>query len=167
MFLEQIEFTELSEDRLCTFVEIFDSSEMSTPLWNKLSKWIISKTERKYKPKTKATIIVCGYDEYNILGEKPNNICEIFNSPVINPPLNSSLDSSSLLSYSVYFDHAVLVTRSGSLIGIGNNKYGQISNTLMKTEISQFTEFSIRDNSYYHHTPISSIWSHFGSLYLF
>ena len=38
MFLEQIEFTELSEDRLCTFVEIFDSSEMSTPLWNKLSK---------------------------------------------------------------------------------------------------------------------------------
>ncbi|KAK8835762.1 hypothetical protein M9Y10_040582 [Tritrichomonas musculus] len=76
---------------------------------------------------------------YNLLGK--------FGKPVIFPPLNSSLDSSSLLSYSVYFDHTVLVTRGGSLLGIGDNNDGQISSSLMKTKISQFSEFSIKDSS--------------------
>lgn len=89
--------------------------------------------------KTTTTIIVGGDDIYNLLGK--------FGKPVIFPPLNSSLDSSSLLSYSVYFDHTVLVTRGGSLLGIGHNNDGQISSSLMKTKISQFTEFSIKDSS--------------------
>ena len=65
MFLEHIEFTELSEDRLFRFVEIFEWNEMSGLLWNKLSKCLLNQTERKLKT---TTIIVGGYDKYNQLG---------------------------------------------------------------------------------------------------
>ena len=165
MFLEHIEFTELSEDRLFRFVEIFEWNEMSGLLWNKLSKCLLNQTERKRKTTT-TTIIVGGDDEYNQLGEKPNNKNED-GTPVISPPLNLSLDSSSLLSYSVYCDHSVLVTRGGSLLGIGDNSDGRISSSLTKTEISQFTEFSIKDDSGRQLAPISAVCSQCGTLYMF
>ena len=43
---------------------------MSGLLWNKLSKCILNQTERKRKT---TTIIVGSSDQYNQLGEKPNN----------------------------------------------------------------------------------------------
>ena len=129
---------------------------MSVPLWNKLSKCLISQTEKK--PKTATTIIVGGINEYNQLGEKPNNKSEnVDGYSFISPPLNLSLNFSSLLSYSVYSDHPVLVTRGGSLLGIGYNSDGRITSFLKKTEISQFTEFSIKDDSGSQLVPISAV----------
>ena len=102
------------------------------------------KNEKKKQAKT---IIVGGYDKFNQLGEKPNNKKK-YGSPFIGPPLILSLDYSSLLSYSVYSAHSVLVTEGSSLLGIGKNTNGLISSSLSKTEISQFTEFSIRDHDF-------------------
>ena len=56
-FFEQIEFTELSKDRLFMFVDIFDSNEMNVPSLNKLSKFLRSQIERKSKTPTPRTII--------------------------------------------------------------------------------------------------------------
>ena len=80
--------------------------------------FFLSHTEKKSK--TTTAIIIGGFNECNLLCEKPNNKSENGN-PVISPHLILSLDSSSLLSYSVYSYHSVLVTRGGSLLGIGDN----------------------------------------------
>lgn len=103
---------------------------MSVSLWYKLSKCFFDHTERKRKA-VKTKIFVGGDDKFNILGEKPNNKDED-DYPIIGPHLNSSLNSSSLLSYSVYGAYSVLVTK-GPLLGIGYNR--------------QFTWFSIKDDS--------------------
>lgn len=120
----------------------------------------------KVTEENEAKIIVAGNNRYNILCEKTNNKDE-FDTPITSPPLNSSIDSSSLLSYSFYSYFSVLVTRGGSLLGIGNNSNGIISSSLEKTEITQLTEFLIKDENGTKLTPISVVCSSFGTLYMF
>ena len=66
----------------------------------------------------------------------------------------------------VYDNHSVLVTRVGSLLGIGNNSGGRISNSLTKTKVRQFTEFSIKDDRTHQLTPISAVCCDCGTLYM-
>ena len=65
------------------------------------------------------SIVVGGWDGCNGLGGKPNNHED--GDPIISPPVKLSFDPSSLLSYSAYGEHSVLVMSDGSLKGIGNN----------------------------------------------
>ena len=111
------------------------------------------------------SVIVAGFDKYNQLGVKSNNINKT-GMPIISPPLILSYDHSSLLSYSIYNSHSVLVKKDGSLHGIGYNTDGIICGSLTKTEISQFTEFSINDKDDHQLTPISAVCSYNGTLYM-
>ena len=164
LFLELIEFNQLSENRLQTFFEFFDFNDLNGTLWNKLIKCFFKHSENNIKP----SIIVGGFDGFNQFGENPNNIgLDVYHRPIISPPLNSTLDSSSLLSYSIYGGHSVLVTKGGSLLGIGDNHDGRISSSLAKTKIDQFTEFSIKDDNGHQLTPVSAICSLCGTLYMF
>ena len=88
--------------------------------------------EKQHKT-SKTKIIVGGYNKYYQLGEISKN-CVEGNNHVISPPLNSSLDSSSLLSYSVYYWHSVLITRNSSLFGIDINYDGRIFRYLMERD---------------------------------
>lgn len=87
------------------------------------------------------SIIVDGCDEYNGLGEKPNNKGKNDIS-IISSPVKLSFDLSSLLSYSAYNYHSVHVTSEGSLKGIGYNRDGRINATLQKTSIEDLTSVS-------------------------
>ena len=53
------------------------------------------------------------------------------------------------------------------MLGIGDNRDGRISSSLRKTEISQFTEFSIKDDSGRQLAPISAVCIEYGTLYMF
>lgn len=71
------------------------------------------------------------------------------------------------MSYSVCNEHSVVVTKSGSLLGIGNNSIGFISSSLKKEKINQFTEFSIKDKKGRQLTPVSAVCCGFSTLYMF
>lgn len=90
------------------------------------------------------------------------SICE----SEIDAPKKLPIDPSSLLSYSVYFEHSVLVTKSGSLQGVGHNNDGRISSSLKKSCLGQFTEFSIKDSNGHRLLPISAVCSDCGTLYM-
>lgn len=109
-------------------------------------------------------IIVGGNDQYNQLIANPNNES---GNPFINPPLKLPLDPSSLLSYSSYYFHTVLVTTDGKLLGAGYNIDGRISDTLTKTIITKLTEFSIKDSSGIQLIPVSAVCCNYGTFYMF
>lgn len=121
-----------------------------------------SHSESKVKPE----MIVCGVDGFNLLGENPNKKSE-FGDPIISPPLKSSFDLPSLLSYSVYNEHSTVVTKSGPLLGIGKNSIGFISSSLKKEKISLFTEFSIKDKKGPSSHSSPAVCCGFSTLYMF
>ena len=112
------------------------------------------------------SIIVGGYNKYNQLGVKSNNKNRGGN-PSIHPPLLLSIDHSSLLSYSIYGCHSVIVMSDGSLKGVGCNSDGRISSTLQKKIIKNFTDFSIKDDRGRQLAAISAICCANGTLYMF
>ena len=113
----------------------------------------------------KRIMIVCGYDNFNQLGAKPNNKNED-GLPIIFPPVRLAFDPSSLLSYSAYRDHSVLVTCGGSLLGVGDNSNGRISSLLPKGVIDHYTEFAMKDRNGDKLVPVSALCCAFGTLYM-
>lgn len=183
LFYEQIEFACLSESKFIDFVTNFDFNSMSYQLWRNLSQCFfphtVKKCQRKSKRKQKQqlqpkkkesicnieSVIVGGYDECYQLGERPNNQDED-GSPIITPPVRLSFDPSSLLSYSTYCSHAVLVMNDGSLKGVGLNKDGRISSTLQKTLVRDFTDFRINDSNGQQLSAVSAVCYEHGTLYM-
>lgn len=68
---------------------------------------------------------------------------------IIHFPVNSSLGQFLFLS----------VTRSGSLKVVGYNNYGRITSSLSKTNISQFTEFSMNNGNRRPLAPVSAVFT--------
>lgn len=112
------------------------------------------------------TVLIGGYDKYNQFGENSNNKNKD-GYPIISPPLITSFDHSSLLSYSVYGWHSVLVKNVGTMQGTGYNGDHRISASLPKTGINQFTEFSIKDGRGHQLSPISAVCCGGATLYMF
>ena len=146
LFLEQIEFKGLSEERLRIFVDLFDVNEMSNPLWRKLSECLFDSYSTKSKNivnRCRSSIIVGGINYYNLFSLTSVNYND--GTSFVRHPQRSSLNPSFLLSYSVYESHSVLITNEGSMKGIGGNTDGRISNALTKTQMNHFTDFSMEN----------------------
>ena len=73
----------------------------------------------------------------------------------------------SLLSFSVYNNHTVLITSSGSLQGFGVNESGRIIDSLPKTIIYEFSEISVKDKNGQTLVPVSAVVDSFCTLYMF
>lgn len=101
-------------------------------------------------------ILVSGDNSNLLLGKDSNNI-SAHGSPVISPPLDLPIDTSSLLSYSIYYNHSLFITNDGSLHGIGDNRNLQISISLPKEKILQTTEFSLKKDQSHQLVPISAV----------
>ena len=177
LFLEQIEFVCLSETKFLEFVSKFDFNEMNGQLWQNLCQCFfphrVKKSQRKrmrHQQQKKRecitkSIIVGGNNNCYALGENSNNNGK--NSfAIISPPVKSSIDPSSLLSYSIYDNHSVLVMRDGSLKGIGSNRDGPIGPFLNKYVASQFTDFWIKDSSGQQLAAVSAVCYKHGTLYM-
>lgn len=70
-----------------------------------------------------------------------------------------------LLSFSVFNDHLVIVTRDGLLLCIGNNEDGRICGSFKKEIISEYSEFTILKDDQL--IPPSAVCTIYGTLYLF
>lgn len=101
-------------------------------------------------------IFVSGANTRDQLGEKANAKNPSRNS-IISPPCNSHIDINSLLSYSAYDEHSVLITKDGKLLAIGNNENSQISGGLSRKVFKEFTEFNIKNSKGKLCTPHSAV----------
>ena len=98
---------------------------MSGQLWQNLCQCFFPHHSKKCQRKLKfhhnkrecslQSIIVGGYDNCFEIVEKPNNENED-GDPIIHPPVKLSFNPSSLLSYSAYSFHSILVTSDSSLM---------------------------------------------------
>lgn len=173
LFLEQIEFTGLSEVKFEEFIDAFDFNEITGQLWLNLCKrFFLNSTKKELhkkhsiiKKKMLERIVICGYDEFNQLGENPNNENDD-NEPFIYPAIDFSHYNSSLLSYSVYNCHLVVVYDDGSVKGIGCNSDGEIGGSLSKQVIYQFMKFSLDDDKQGGYVPVSAVSLAYGTLYM-
>ena len=78
----------------------------------------------------------CGYNEFYQLCDKSNNQ-STYKTPVISPCIKSSLDISSLLSYSVFGNHSVIINRENKIYAIGDNRDNRICGSLPKTILTR------------------------------
>ena len=117
----------------------------------------------KTKHYTKS-ILVCGLDDYDQLGVKTNK--EVNDTWSIYPPMNLSIDPASILSFSVYIYHSVIVMNDGSLKGIGENSEGQINPELQRSIIDKFTDFCIKDSNNHRLDAVSAVCYTYGTLYM-
>lgn len=111
---------------------------------------------------------VCGKNEYSQLGEGSNNeVKDLFGQDsIISPPLESHLDISSILSFSVYLYYSILITRDGKMQAIGSNSNGEISKSINQTKLVHYTNFEIKDSQGRICTPISALCGFKYSLYI-
>lgn len=84
-------------------------------------------------------------DKYSPFPEKSNNrsLCK---EPCISPPCDPLLNVSSLLSYSCYSDHAVLIKNDFKAYAKGSNKGFRISKTLPAEIFPNETEIVIKNS---------------------
>lgn len=88
---------------------------------------------------------VAGANEYKQLCADSNNKSASY-YPVISPPVESRLDISKTMSYSVYRDHAVWITRDMKGYAIGDNSNGRIYGKMSLKKLNKEEEFIIYDN---------------------
>lgn len=87
---------------------------------------------------------VAGANEYCQLCADSNNKSASY-YPIVSPPVQSRIDISQTMSYSVYRDHAVWVTREMKAHAIGDNSNGRICSELPFEKISKERVFEIHD----------------------
>lgn len=110
-------------------------------------------------------IKVCGTNEFHQLGVTSNTKNDDDDDSV-SPPVELQLDPSSILSFSSYNDHTVIITCDGVLHAIGNNEDGRIGGTLPKETLEKFTEYSIADKDGRTLVPVSAVCGFLYTLYL-
>lgn len=110
-------------------------------------------------------MIISGNNKYFSLGKELSK--EINYEPCVSPPLNSSLNITSLQSYSVFDNHAVWITKDGRGFAIGSNENGQIIGTINKQIHKDIQSIYILDNENRKCQLISAVCGHDYTLYLF
>lgn len=108
---------------------------------------------------------ICGTNRHCQLTVNSNNT-NIDHTPIITPVINSNLNPLSLLSFSVYNEHSVWITRDGKVHAIGDNRYGQIVTNIPKESINTDTIFSIQDKEGSSWLSISAVCGESYTLYL-
>ncbi|KAK8898105.1 hypothetical protein M9Y10_000374 [Tritrichomonas musculus] len=89
---------------------------------------------------------ICGSNNCGQLGENSNGQ-STWGDGIICPPCKSHLNIPSLLSFSFYFDHSIIVGRNWRAYAIGNNQEGQISPMLPKQTFNKETEIQFQDEN--------------------
>ena len=89
-------------------------------------------------------MFICGYNNCGQLGESSDNQ-SIWGDGIICPPCKSHFNPSTLLSFSAYFEHTIIINRNGRAYTIGNNKECQISPNLPKQVFYKETEIQFKD----------------------
>lgn len=76
------------------------------------------------------------------------------------------IEVTSILSFSIFNSHAVLITKIGELFGIGDNTECQISPSLPREKLDCFTRFTIKDEQNRLCIPVAVTCGSYCTLYL-
>lgn len=104
-----------------------------------------------------------------------NNFCQINddlskknskNESIVYPIYNSPLKVSSLLSYSICYDHSVCITKEGTVQAVGDNSHHQIWDSLPRQVINGWKEFEIQDVYGRSYSPLSVVCGSNYTLYM-
>lgn len=109
-------------------------------------------------------LTICGSNNCNHIDERSNTETSLGQS--ICPPIRSSIDASTISSFSSFEYHSVLVLKNGVIQAAGNNQEGQIFVSLPRKKIEKFTEFKIIDRDGSSLYPISAACGYDFTLYL-
>lgn len=90
-------------------------------------------------------MLVAGHNIFKVLCAESNNN-SVKNPPAISPPTESTLDIPSLLSYSVYDEHAILVFRDGRGFVVGNGVKGKVHRKKNSSIYEKITHLIIKDD---------------------
>lgn len=92
-----------------------------------------------------------GYNTNNAIYEQSNN--RIPNQSFISPPINSQIEISTILSYSIN-QHTIMINKNGEILFIGNNNL-KIIKSLPNMVLKSFTKFQIKSNDGRIWNPVS------------
>lgn len=106
----------------------------------------------------------CGL--YKFQFDQKSNHKNSFGNPINSPPMNSTFNASSILSFSSYYLQTILITNDGSMMAIGNNTKGIINGSFPREIIQNFTKFEIKNQEGKPLFPISAVCGESYSLYL-
>lgn len=94
------------------------------------------------------SVRVTGYNQFHqLFATSSNFFLQSSLVPTISPPSKAKIDVPDILSFSVYYDHAVIVLKNGHAIASGNNDDGQIYGGLPIRALKKPTEFQIVDSN--------------------
>lgn len=110
-------------------------------------------------------LFVCGNNYAHQFGQDSNKKPSK-GEEYISPPQQSVLDATSISSYSIYYWHSVIVTKSGEVMAAGKNRNGSIYKNLQYQKLQKFTKFEIRDKEDKLYHPISAVCGEDYTLYL-
>lgn len=110
-------------------------------------------------------IKVAGLNEFNQLCTESNNN-GIYKTLVVSPPIDLNIKISSLLSFSVYYEHAVWVTTDGKGHAIGLNRDLRICGTIPKDVLRKEIQFEIQDNEGRPRQLLSAVCGLYYTLYM-
>lgn len=105
---------------------------------------------------------VCGRNMFNLLSEMSNNQND-YKTPIICPPVDMRLNYNTDSTYSIYLNHAILIT-NGIIHAKGFNKDHRMCSFLPREILTDFTPFEIKDMSNIKWTPISAVCGKFYTL---
>lgn len=100
----------------------------------------------KNLPKEKSVIKVCGYNNRRQMPADSNNKSKDGRCQIICPPIDLPYDLSSLLSFSVYHDHALWITNYGIGHATGDNYGSRLSGNIPRNQLKMATEVTIKDS---------------------
>ena len=105
-----------------------------------------------------------GYNHYNSPLVQTN--CTKESMPLVCPPLDLSLDPSTLLSFSSYGEHAVWVTKDYKAYAIGSNRGSRISTYLANEVFMEPVEVILPDSKGFPMQILSAACGFFYTLYM-
>ena len=89
------------------------------------------------------------------------------NESIVYPIYNSPLKVSSLLSYSICYDHSVCITKEGTAQAVGDNHHHhQIWDSLPRQMINGWKDFEIQDVYGSSYSPLSVVCGSNYTLYI-
>lgn len=108
---------------------------------------------------------ICGYNEFSQLGPPPNTKNDD-EKLTTSPPINSNFEISSFLSFSLYYDHAIWITKDGDAYAVGDNRDFVIIHSLPAKIFDKKQKIIINDKEGHPFKFLSALSGGYYSLYL-
>lgn len=111
----------------------------------------------KIAPSQKQTIKVCGANNRRQIPVDSNNKSKDGRCHVICPPIDLPYDLTTLLSLTIYSNHAIWVTNYGMAHATGDNYGSRLPGSIPKNQLKMATEITVKDQKEQVYNIVSTV----------